>query len=190
MIAICMCKESAGLCLLPTKTWIAAAPWVRWEIPWAPCKWKNSDFTPVYQWAFVVSGAPKFCSLYSGRRWGGKRYVLIPGTAPSAPDNPVIHEWLSPMNLQRLGSSLTGFGAGELWALVNYSCKNSCTVRFSSHPAVADATESQPDPPSGIVIFAPETLGTFLWDFQTSCFVPKWDLFRQVQIPVLMTDHS
>lgn len=79
--------------------------------------------------------------------------------APSAPDNPVIHEWLSPMNLQRLGSSLTGFGAGELWALVNYSCKNSSTVRFSSHPAVADATESQPDPPSGIVTFAPETLG-------------------------------
>lgn len=63
------------------------------------------------------------------------------------------------MNLQRLGNSLTGFGAGDLWAVINYSCRDSCTVRFSSRPAVADIMESQPDTLSRAAIFAPETLG-------------------------------
>lgn len=122
---------------------------------------------------------------------------------PPAPDNPVIHEWFSPVNLQRLGNSLTGAGAGDLWAGINYSCRDSCTVRFSSHPALVDTTESQPDTPSRVIIFASETLGVIrglsLESLSDYLLCPKVRyLPRQTsnvatevgRSPVLMADHS
>lgn len=128
--------------------------------------------------------------------------MLILGIVPSAPDNPVIHEWFSPMNLQRLENSLTGFGAGDLWAVINYSCRDSCTVRFSSHPAVVDITESQPDTPSRVIIVAPETLGVVrglssetLFRLaalsQSEIFSQPYSMARKAcRSPVLMTDCS
>lgn len=65
--------------LLPTKG--LSCPQSKAGNPLDPLQGKAGDGT--FKGAFVVFGTPKFCSLES---------ALTPGTVPSAPDDPVIHE--------------------------------------------------------------------------------------------------
>lgn len=95
-------------------------------------------------------GTPEFCSLYSDKHFAikVKRGMCL---FWASCHQHWITRWFMSDSAQwicRVGNSLTGLGACDLWAVINYSCRDSCTGRFSSHPAVVGTTESQPDTPS------------------------------------------
>lgn len=156
MITICLWKDGAFCASPPHKEFNCSCPMSKVGNPLDPLQMEdlrlygNVQMSLCGAW-YSPNSAACILTSTSALRWKGM--CLFGGTV-LALDNRVIHERFSPMNLQRHGNGLTGFGAGDLRAVINYFCRDSCTVRFSSHPAVADITESQPDTPSRVLIFS------------------------------------
>lgn len=92
--------------------------------PLRPRPYETWDFTWMFQWAFVVLRAPKFC--FCTRE---KRDVLILGVVPSAETHSVIHEWFSPVNLQ------TQEQPGGLWSRWSMGSRKWVLQRFVSSQA-------------------------------------------------------